>query len=65
MVAALISLLVVAIFVAVVAYLLTLLVDMLPMDVRFRQIIKALVILVAVLIIILRALPLIDASLAV
>ena len=38
---------------------------MIPMDARFKQIAKVLIILVAVLIVILRALPLINASLGV
>jgi len=65
MVSALITLIVVIIIVGIVAYLVTLLVDMIPMDGGFKRVAKVLIILVAVLIVILRALPRINASLGV
>lgn len=65
MIGALISLLIVVIIVGIVAYLVTLLIDRIPMDGGFKQIAKVLVILVAVLIVIMQALPLVDASLGI
>lgn len=56
---ALISLIVLIIVVGIVAYLIKMLIDMLPIDGRFKQIAGILVMLVAVLIILSRALPLI------
>lgn len=58
----LIGLIVVIIVVGIVAYLLTLLVDMLPLDARFKQIANILIMLVAVLVILGRALPLIGVA---
>lgn len=63
MTAALIGLIVVIIVVGIVAYIVNLLLDMLPMDGNFKQIAKVLVILVAVLIVISRALPLLGIAL--
>jgi ABC-type glucose/galactose transport system permease subunit len=62
MVSGLIALLIVVIVVAVVASVLVYCVDMLPIDPRFQQIIKVLIMLVAVLIILFRALPLLGVS---
>lgn len=58
----LIALLVVIIVVGIVAYLISLLIDMLPLDGRFKQIAKVLVMLIAVLIVLMRALPLLGVS---
>lgn len=58
MTSALIALIVVVIVVGIVLYLATLLIDMIPMDGKFKQIAKILLILVAILIVIDRALPL-------
>jgi hypothetical protein len=55
----LVSLIVLIIVVGIVAYLIKMLIDMLPIDGRFKQIASILVMLVAVLIILQRALPLI------
>lgn len=63
MTAALIGLIIVIIVVGIVAYIVNLLLDMLPMDGNFKQIAKVLVILVAVLIVISRALPLLGIAL--
>jgi hypothetical protein len=63
MVAALISLIILIIVVGIVLYLITMLLDTLPMDARFKQIAKVLMILVAVLIVLVRALPLLGIAL--
>ena len=62
MVESLISLIVVLIVVGIVCWIVLRLVDMLPMEANFKQIAQALVILVAVLIVLFRALPLIGVS---
>lgn len=62
MTAPLIALIVAIIVVAIIAYLVVMLIDMLPMDGRFKQIAKVLVYLVAVLIILNRALPLLGVA---
>lgn len=58
MIEALIGLLILIIILGIVLYLCMLLVDMIPMDASFKQIAKVLLILVAVLILLARALPL-------
>ena len=63
MVEGLISLIVLLIVVGIVCWIVLRLVDMLPMEANFKQIAQALVILVAVLIVLFRALPLIGVSL--
>lgn len=50
------------VIVGIVAYIVTMLLDMLPMDARFKQIAKVLTILVAVLVVLYRALPLLGVS---
>lgn len=55
----LIGLIIVIIVVGIVALLVRMLIDMIPMDERFKQIANVLVMLVAVLIILSKALPLI------
>lgn len=62
MTSALISLLVLVIIVGICVYVVTLLIDLLPMDARFLQIAKVLLVLIAVLIILARALPLVGLS---
>lgn len=62
MVDGLIALLIVIIVVGIVAYLVVMLIDMLPLDARFKQIARVLVMLIAVLIILMRALPLLGIS---
>jgi preprotein translocase subunit SecE len=62
MIEALISLLIVVIVVGIVAALIIWLIDMLPVDGRFKQIARVLVMVIAVLIILLRALPLLGVS---
>lgn len=57
------GLLILIIVVGIVAYLIKMLIDMLPIDGRFKQIASILVMLIAVLIILSRALPLIGVSL--
>jgi len=54
----LIGLVVLIIIVGIVAYLITMLINMLPIDGRFKQIVNVLIMLIAVLIILARALPL-------
>ena len=54
----LIDLLITLIVVGIVAAIIVYLIDMLPIDGRFKQIARVLVMLVAVLIILMRALPL-------
>lgn len=63
MISALITLLILIIIVGIVYYVLTLLLDMVPMDARFKQIAKVLLLLVCVLVILMRALPLLGVSL--
>jgi hypothetical protein len=63
MVESLIALIILIIVVGIVVFLINMLIDLIPMDGRFKQIAKVLLILVAVLTIILRALPLIGISL--
>jgi hypothetical protein len=62
MIEALISLLIVVIVIGIVAALIVWLIDMLPVDGRFKQIARVLVMVIAVLIILLRALPLLGVS---
>lgn len=62
MVESLISLVVLVVIVGIVAWIVLRLVDMLPMEAGFQQIARALVILVAVLIVLFRALPLLGVS---
>ena len=59
---ALISLLIVVIVVGIVIGLLVYLVDMLPMDAMFKQVARVLLILIAVLIILAKALPMLGVS---
>jgi predicted PurR-regulated permease PerM len=63
MINALIQVLIVAIVIGIVVWLAFWLLDMLPMDDRFKQFAKALVILIAVLILLFKLLPLIGVSL--
>jgi hypothetical protein len=65
MIGGLIGLIILVIIVGIVVYLLTLLIDMLPMDARFLHIAKILLILVAFLIVLARALPLLGLSLSI
>ncbi len=60
----LIGLLVAIIVVGIVAAIIIYLIDMLPMDGRFKQIARVLVLLIAVLVILVRALPLLGVSMA-
>lgn len=62
MVAALISLLIVCLVVAVVASVILYCVALLPIEANFQQIIRILVILIAALIIIFKALPLLGVA---
>jgi hypothetical protein len=62
MISGLIGLLVTILVIGIVAAILIYLIDMLPIDGRFKQIIKVLLLLIAVLIIIARALPLLGVS---
>jgi hypothetical protein len=59
----LVGLLVLILIVGIVTYLVLLLVDMLPMEGGFKQVAKVLIILIAVLIVLFRALPLLGVSL--
>lgn len=61
---ALIELLIMLIVVGVIAAIVIWLIDMLPIDGRFKQIARVLVMLVAVLILLLRALPLLGVAVA-
>lgn len=63
MVESLIALIILVIVVGIVVFLINMLIDLIPMDGRFKQIAKVLIILVAVLITLMRALPLIGVSL--
>lgn len=58
MVHGLVGLLVAILVVGLVAWLVVYLIDMLPLDERFRQIARVLVLVIAVLVILFRALPL-------
>ncbi len=58
----LIMLLVAVIVVGIVLYLLLMLIDMLPMDGGFKKIAKVLLILIAVLIVLSKALPLLGVN---
>lgn len=62
MVESLIALIILIIVLGIVVFLINMLVDLIPMDGRFKQIAKVLIILVAVLILLMRALPLIGVS---
>lgn len=62
MVEGLIGFLVLIIVVGIVAYLLNMLLDMVPMDERFKQVARILLLLIAVLIVLMRALPLLGVS---
>jgi hypothetical protein len=62
MINGLIALLIAVIIVGIVAWLITYIIDMLPIDGPFKQIAKVLVLLVAVLIILAKALPLLGVS---
>lgn len=62
MIESLIALIILIIVLGIVVFLINMLIDLIPMDGRFKQIAKVLLILVAVLILILRALPLIGVS---
>jgi ABC-type glucose/galactose transport system permease subunit len=62
MVNALIALLIVVLIVAVIASVLLYCVQLLPIEPSFQQIIRALIILIAALIIILKALPLLGVA---
>lgn len=63
MIEGLIGLIVLLIVVGIVCWIVLRLIDMLPMEGSFKQIAQALVILVAVLVVLYRALPLIGVSL--
>lgn len=58
MISGLIALLIAVIVVGIMAWLITYIIDMLPIDGPFKQIAKVLVLLVAVLVILAKALPL-------
>lgn len=62
MIEGLIALLVVLIVVGIVAAIIIYLIDMLPIDDNFKQIARVLVLLIAVLVILMRALPLLGVS---
>lgn len=62
MVNALIELLIFAVLIGLVAALIVWLIDMLPIDGRFKQIARAIVGVIAVLVILLRALPLLGVA---
>lgn len=62
MVEGLIALLVVILVVGIVAALIVWLIDMLPIDARFKQMARIIVIVIAILIILLRALPLLGVA---
>lgn len=57
MINGLIALLIAVIVVGIIAWLITYIIDMLPIDGPFKQIARVLIMLVAVLIILMRALP--------
>jgi hypothetical protein len=58
MINALIALLITALVVGIVAWIIIYLIDMLPIEGNFKQIARVLVLLIAVLVILARALPL-------
>lgn len=62
MVESLIALIILIIVLGIVVFLVNMLIDLIPMDGRFKQIAKVLIILVAVLILLMRALPLIGVA---
>lgn len=62
MVESLIALIILIIVLGIVVFVINMLIDLIPMDGRFKQIAKVLLILVAVLILLMRALPLIGVS---
>lgn len=62
MIEGLIALLVVILVVGIVAWLVVWLIDMLPIDGRFKQIARVIVMVIAILLILLRALPLLGVS---
>ena len=62
MVSALIGLVILIVIVGIIVYLVQLLLNLIPMDDRLRQIAWVLILLVAVLIIIAKALPLLGVS---
>ena len=62
MISALISLIVLIVVVGVVAYIVLLLLDMLPVEGGFKQVARVLIMLVAVLIVLMKALPLLGVS---
>jgi hypothetical protein len=62
MIESLIALIILIIVLGIVVFVINMLIDLIPMDGRFKQIAKVLLILVAVLILILRALPLVGVS---
>jgi hypothetical protein len=62
MIEALIALLIVALVVGIVAWVIIYLIDMLPIEGNFKQIARVLVMLVAVLVILSRALPLLGVT---
>lgn len=57
MVEALVSLLILVVVVGIVAWIVLMLVDMLPIEPNFKQIARVLVLLICVLLILVRALP--------
>jgi hypothetical protein len=59
MIDSLIALLIVVIVIGIVFYLLSLLIDMMPIEGNFKQIAKVLLILICVLIVLAKALPMI------
>ncbi len=62
MITALIGLLVLIIIVGVVFYLLTMIIDLIPMDASFKQIAKVMLILICILVVLVKALPLIGVN---
>jgi hypothetical protein len=62
MISALVSLIVLIVVVGIVAYIVLLLLDMLPIEGGFKQIARVLIMLVAVLIVLMKALPLLGVS---
>lgn len=65
MINALVALLIVVLVVGIVFYLLSLLLDMIPMDAGFKRLAMGLLILIAVLIVIAKALPLLGVHLGI
>lgn len=57
MISALVGLLVLVVILGIVLYLVLMLIDMIPMDGGFKQVAKVLLILIALLIVLARALP--------